>query len=107
MNRCLQEADVPKSMTKRKTTLIQKDPTSKEPPQTITDPKRAENTNGTKREEIYDSLINRGLFKEEQIGCFKESRDTGKLLYIDQHILNESNPRPNNPAMVWIDYKKV
>ena len=30
-----------------------------------------------------------------------------KLLYIDQHILNESKTRRKNLAMAWIDYKKA
>ena len=38
MNRCLEEADLPESMTKEKTILIQKDPHSKEPSQTTRDP---------------------------------------------------------------------
>ena len=32
---------------------------------------------------------------------------TGELLYIDQHILNESKTRRKNIAMAWIDYKKA
>ena len=39
--------------------------------------------------EIYYSLINRGIFPEEQKGCHKGARDTGELPYIDQHIFNE------------------
>ena len=30
-----------------------------------------------------------------------------ELLYIDQHILNESKTRQENQAMAWIDYKKA
>ena len=59
------------------------------------------------REGIYDSLISRGLFLDDQKGCFKGSRGTGDLLYINQHILNESKTRRKNLAMAWIDYKKV
>ena len=47
------------------------------------------------REEIYSSLTSRGLFPEEQKGCCKVSRGTGELLYIDQHILYESNSTGN------------
>ena len=46
------------------------------------------------REEIHNSLTSHGLFPEEQKGCRKGSRGTAELLYIDQHILNESNTRP-------------
>ena len=59
------------------------------------------------REVIYYSLTSRGLFPDEQKGCHKGSRGTAKLLYIDQHILNESKNRRKNLAMAWIDYKKV
>ena len=37
-------------------------------------------------EEIYDLLINCGLFPEEQKVCCKWIRGTGELLYIDQHL---------------------
>ena len=39
--------------------------------------------------------------------CHKGSRGTAELLYIDQHILNESKNRRKNLAMAWIDYKKA
>ena len=58
------------------------------------------------RKEIYYSLTSRGLFPDEQKGCRKESRGTAELLYIDQHILNESRTRRRNLAMAWIDFKK-
>ena len=55
------------------------------------------NTNGT----------NKGrLFPEEQKGCRKGNRSTGELLYIDQHVLNESKMKWKNLALAWIDYKK-
>ena len=59
------------------------------------------------REEIYYSLTNDGLFPDEQKGCCKGSRSTAELLYIDQHILNESKTRWKNLTMAWIDYKKT
>ena len=46
------------------------------------------------------------MFPEEQKGCRKGSRSTAELLYIDQHILNESKTRRKNLAMGWIDNKK-
>ena len=54
------------------------------------------------RKEIYFTD-----FSEKQKGCCKESRDTGELLYIYQHSLNESKTRQKNLAMVGIDYKKT
>ena len=59
------------------------------------------------REEIYYSLTSRRLFLDEQKECRKGSRGTAELLYIDQHILNESRNRRKNLAMAWIDYKKA
>ena len=46
-----------------------------------------------------------GLFLEEQKGYNKGSRGTAELLYLDQHILNESKTRWENLAMAWSDYK--
>ena len=59
------------------------------------------------REEIYHSLISWELFPEEQKGCWKGTRDTGELLYIDQLIRNESKTRRENLAMTCIDDKMV
>ena len=59
------------------------------------------------REKIYFSLTSPGLFPEEQKRCHKRSRCAGELLYIVQHILNESKTRRKNLAMAWIDYKKA
>ena len=56
---------------------------------------------------IYYSLTSRGLFPEEQKGCCKGSGGTAELLYLDQHILNESKTRRKNLVMAWIDYKKL
>ena len=59
------------------------------------------------REENYYSLISRGLFSKEQKGCFKGTRDTRELTYIDQNILNESKTRRKNLSIGWIDNKKA
>ena len=59
------------------------------------------------REKIYYSLTSRGLFPDEQKGCRKGSWGTAELLYIDQHILNESKKRRKNLAIAWIDFKKA
>ena len=44
-------------------------------------------------EKNYDSLLNRGLFLEEQKECHKGTRGIGDLLYIDQYIVKESKTR--------------
>ena len=58
------------------------------------------------RVNIYYTLSSCWLFPDEQKRCRKWSRGTAELLYIDQHILNESKTRRKNLAMAWIDYKK-
>ena len=58
------------------------------------------------KEEIYNSLISRGIFPDEQKGCRKRTKGTGELLCIDQHILNESETRRMNLERAWIDCKK-
>ena len=60
-----------------------------------------------KREKIYYSLTSCRLFPDEQKGCRKGSRGTAELLYIDQHILNESKTRHKNLVMVRIDCEKA
>ena len=111
MNRCLQGAQVPKWMTKGKTTLIQKDPSKGTAPNNhrpITClPMMWKILAAQIREKIYYSLTSRRLFPDEQKRCRKGSRGTAELLYIDQHILNESKTRLKNLAMAWIDYKKA
>ena len=59
------------------------------------------------REKINYSLTSRRLFPDKHKGCCKGSRGTAELLYIDQHIRNESKTRRKNLAMAWIDYKKA
>ena len=45
------------------------------------------------REEMYYSLTSHGFLPDEHKGCCKGSRGTVELLYIDQHILDESKKR--------------
>ena len=98
-------------MTKGKTTLIQKDPNKGTAPNNYRPitclPMMWKILAAQIRNKIYDSLTSRGLFPDEQKGCCKGSRGTAELLYIDQHILNESKTRRKNLAMAWIDYKKA
>ena len=111
MNRCLQDAQVPDWITKGKITLIQKDPSKGTAPNNYRPitclPMMLKRLTAQIREEIYYSLISRGLFPNEQKGCRKGPRGTAELLYIDQPILNKSKNRWKNLAMTWIDYKKA
>ena len=97
-------------MTKGRTTLIQKDPWKWTAPNNYRPitclPMMWKIQAAQIREEIYFSLTSCGLFPDEQKGCSKESRGTGELLYLDQHILNKSKTRCQNLPMAWIDYKK-
>ena len=98
-------------MTKGKTTLIKKDPSKRTAPNNyrlITClPMMWKILTVQIRENIYYSLTSCGLFPDEQKRCRKGSRGTAELLYIDQHILNESKTRRKNLAMTWTDYKKA
>ena len=90
-------------MTKRGTTLIQKDPSKRPPPNNYWHitclPMMWKILTSQIKEEIYHLIISRGLFFEEQKRCGKRSRDTAESLYIDQHILNL--------VMVLIDNRKA
>ena len=107
MNKCLQTAYVPEWMTKGRNTLIQKDPnkgTVQNNYRPITClPMMWKTLSVQIREGIYYSRTSCGLFPNEQKGCYKGSRGTAELFYIDQHSLNESKTRRNNLAMAWID----
>ena len=111
MNRCLQGARVPEWMTKGKTTLIPKEPNKRTAPNddwlVTCLPMMWTILTAQIREEIYYSLTSRGSFPEEQKERLKGSRGAAELLYMDQHILNESKTRRKNLAMTWIDYKKA
>ena len=111
MNWCLQDAQVPDWMTKGKTTLIQKDASKGTAPNNYRPitclPMMWKILTAQIRKAIYYSLISCRLFSDEQKGCCKGSRGIAELLYIYQHILNESKNRRENLAMAWIDYKKA
>ena len=97
MNWSQQDAQVPDWMTKGKTTLIQKDPSKGTAPNNYRPitclPMMWKISTAQIKEEIYYSLISRRLFPDEQKGYRKRSRGTAELLYIDQHIINESKNR--------------
>ena len=111
MNGYLEGAQVPDWMTIGKTTLIQKDPSQGTAPNNYRPitwlPIMWKIRTAQIREKIYYLLISRGFFPDEQKGCRKGSRGTAELLYIDQHILNESKSRRKTLAMAWVDYKKA
>ena len=107
MNRCLQVAHVPKRMTKRKTILIQKNPSQGTAPnnyRTITWLPIIWKILTTQiREEIYCSLTSRGLFPEEQRGGCKESRGTVVTLHRSAHSKREQDQaEKSNYGLHWL-----
>ena len=62
---------------------------------------------GVITDQIYAHLDQEKLLAEEQKGCWKVSRGTSDLLYIDRAVIKEVKPRNKNLAMALIDYKKV
>ena len=100
INRCLQGPHVHELMTKGKSTLIQKNPSKGTAPNNYRPityrPMMCTILTAQIREGIYYSQTSRGLVPKEQKGCRKGSRGTAELLYIDQHILNESKSRRKN-----------
>ena len=111
MKRSLQGVHVPEWMTKGNTTLIKKDPCKGTVPNnyrpTTCLPMMWKIQTAQIRGKIYYSLTSHELFPDELKGCRKGSRGTAELLFIDQHILNESKTRRKNLAMARIDYKKA
>ena len=47
------------------------------------------------------------MLPEEQKGCWKRSRGTNNLLYIDRAVIREVKSRKKNFARPWTDYKKA
>ena len=47
------------------------------------------------------------LLPEKQKGCWKRSRGTNNLLYIDRAVIRQVKSSKKNLAMTWIDYKKT
>ena len=109
MDKFLQRSHVLEWMTKRKTIVpeeahLENRPNNYRPITSL--PMMKEILTARIREEIYNSLTSCGLLPEEQKGCRKGPRGLRELLYINQHILNESKTRQNNRTMTRSDYKK-
>ena len=56
-------------------------------------------------EEIYYLVVSHRVFTAKQKGCHKRTRETGDLLYIDQHVLKEAKVRQKNVTTGWINPK--
>ena len=62
---------------------------------------------GVISEDIYNHLIDRNIFPEEQKGCKKKCRGTQDQLIIDKMVLKNCKRRLTNMAVAWIDYRKA
>ena len=62
---------------------------------------------GVIADQIYRHLDQQKLSIEKQKGCWKKSRGTNVLLYVDMVVIGEVKSRKKNLAMAWIDYKKA
>ena len=97
MNKCIQKTEIPERITKRKPTLIQKKKRKGTIPNNYRRitclPMMWNILSAEIRAESYYLVLRRDLLHEEQKGCLKGIRVTGKILQIDQHILNEVKTR--------------
>ena len=98
-------------MTKGRTTLIQKDKekgkaASNYRPITCL-PLVWKLLTGVIAEEFYRFLDENLLLPQEQKGCWRKSRGTNDLLFIDKMIMREVKMTKRNLSMAWIDYKKA
>ena len=58
------------------------------------------------KEEVSYSFVCRGLFLEEQKRCHKGTRETGDMLFMDQHIFKVTKMQRKYVAMAYVGYKK-
>ena len=110
LKECLDSGFVSSWLTRRRTSLLQKD-TSKV---NVASNYRAitclplmwKLLTGVIADQIYAHLDQEKLLPEEQKGCRKGSRETNDLLYIDRAVIKVKS-RNKNLAMAWIYYKKA
>ena len=109
INRYLQGAQVPLWMTKKDCINPKGSKQRNCPKQSLTNhlsTNDVENTNSTnKGKDLLLASKPRIVPWTNQKDDAKDPRGTAELLYIDQHILNESKTKRKNLAIAWIDYK--
>ena len=111
LKECLDGEFVPCSLTRGRTSLLQKDKSkgnvaSNYRPITCL-PLLQKLLTSVTANQIYAHLDQEKLLPEEQKGCRKGSRGTNDLLYIDRAVIKDVKSRNKNLAMAWIDYKKA
>ena len=108
---CLDSEFVPSWLTRRRTSLLQKDKSkgnvaSNYRPITCL-PLMWKLLTSVIADQMYAHVDQETLLPEEQKECRKGSRGTNDLLYIDRAVIKEVKSRNKNLAMAWIDYKKA
>ena len=94
MSKCLEEASIPKWITKEKTILIQKDP------------EKIPSSAQIKEKNLLLSWMWQTIsIKTEKMP--QGTRGTDDLQYTDQPIFKEVKTRWKNITMAWIDYKNT
>ena len=110
LKECLDSGFVPSWLTRRRTSLLQKDNKGNVAgnyrPITCL-PLMWKLLTGLIADQIYAHLDQEMLLPKEQKGCRKGSRGTNDLLYIDRAVIKEVKSRNKNLALAWIDYKKA
>ena len=111
LKECLDSGFVPSWLTRRKTSLLQKDKSksnvaSNYRPITCL-PLTWTLLTGAIADQIYGHLDRKKLLLEEKKGYRKGSRGTKDLLYIDRAVTQEVKSKNKNLAMAWIKYKKA
>ena len=111
LKECLDCGFVPSWLTRRRTSLLQKDKSkgnaaSNYRPITCL-PLMWKLLTGVVADQIYAHLDQEKLLPEEQKGCRKGSKGINDLLYINRGVIKEVKSRNKNLAMAWIDHKKA
>ena len=111
LKECLDSGFVPSWLTRRRTSLLQKDKSkgnvaSNYRPITCL-PLMWNLFTGVIADQIYSHLDQEKLLPEQQKGCRKGSSGTNDLIYIDRAVIKEVKSRNKNLAMACIDYQKA
>ena len=111
LQECVNQGNVPERMVRRRTVLIQKDPTKGIQANNYRLiaclPIMWKLLTGIMGEKLYQHLERNGLPADEQKGCRKGSRGTKDQLLVNKAILKNCRRRLTNLSMAWIDYKHM
>ena len=103
IRKCLDSGFLPGSLTRGKTSLLQKDNSKGNVARHFRPitclPLTWKLLPGVIADQIYAHLDQEKLLPEEQKGCRKGSRGTNDLIYIDEAVIKEVKPRNKDLAM--------